>query len=125
MSEWKSSGVGTQPIPDAWRSLLREVVSAFMRGDFGLSNGISRVRPVAARSAARARDYVADYGETLVELPEAAWLTSFAQRVTDRRWDVYVDLWTAESGRSDMVLSGIFDGPGPEAAFSFHLIYVP
>lgn len=125
MSEWKSSGKGSHPIPDAWRPILRDVVGAFVRGDYSLSCGCSRVRAMRPQTVAQVRDYVAGYGETLVELPEASWATSFMHRVTDQRWDVIVDLWTAESGRSDMVLSGEFDGPGPEAMFSIHLVYVP
>ena len=114
-----------QPVPTAWRPLLRDVVRAFVGGDFGLGVGVDGVHPVSDEDAALICYYVADYGETLVELPEEAWTTSIAQQVHDNLWDVLVDLWTAESGRSDMVLQGRFDTSKPGLSFGVHLVYVP
>ena len=114
-----------QPVPAAWRPLLRSVVRAFVGGDFGLGVGVDGVHPVSDKDAAQIRDYVADYGETLIELPEETWTTSVVQQVDDALWDVLVDLWTAESGCSDMVLQGRFDTSKPGLSFRVHLVYVP
>jgi hypothetical protein len=35
------------PIADAWRQTLREIVKAFVEGDFALTRGIASVSPVA------------------------------------------------------------------------------
>ncbi len=75
-----------QPIPEAWRPLLREVVRA---------------------------------------LPEETWRTSCAQPVSTDRCEVLVDLWTAESGRNDMVLDGWFDTSAARPTFHVHMVYVP
>ena len=113
------------PVPGAWRPMLREVVRRLARGDYALAgDGIPGVAPVTAPVAAQIRDYVADYGATLVELPEDAWQTSVVQW-TGARWDLLVDLWTAEEGRSDLVLGAevveTADGP----LLMVNLVYVP
>ena len=48
-------------------------------------------------------EYVADYGETLSTLPEETWNTSVVIWM-ESYWEVLVDLYTEESGLSDMVL---------------------
>ena len=125
MSEHASDNEEAQPVPEAWRALLRCVVAAFARGDFSLSQGIERVKAISPVCAAQVRDCLASYGETLVELPDVTWETSVAQLVSSGRCDVLVDLWTAESGRSDLVLSGWFDSDASDAVFEVHLVYVP
>lgn len=113
------------PIADAWRQTLREIVKAFVEGDFALTRGVASVSPVAPRDADRMLRYVADYGETLIELPNDTWTTSVAQwRVS--HWDVLVDLWTKESGRSDMVLDArIYEVGSDGFRFEIHAVYVP
>jgi hypothetical protein len=71
------------------------------------------VAPADAATQKQITEYVADYGETLDELPEETWTTSVAQW-TGPLWDVLVDLWTKESGKSDLVLHArVFEeGPG-------------
>lgn len=74
--------------------------------------------------AERTRSYIADYGATLVELPDDSWRTSVAQWHRTH-WEFLADLWTAEEGRSDLVLSGrAFETEGGYR-FELHLIYVP
>jgi hypothetical protein len=91
------------PIAGAWRATLRDVVRRFGSGDYGLSTGVPGVAPVAAATAEQIRKYVADYRATLVELPDDTWRTSVAQWY-GTHWELLVDLWTAEEGRSDLVL---------------------
>ena len=112
------------PIAGAWRPMLREVVRRFARGDYGLAHAVQGVEPVAAATAEQIRDYVAQYGATLVELPDDAWQTSVAQWMGPH-WEVLVDLWTAEEGRSDLVLHGhvVETSDGPR--LTVYLVYVP
>lgn len=113
-----------RPIAGAWRPMLREVVRCLARGYYGLAQGVRGVEPVAASTAEQIRDYLADYGATLVELPDPTWETSVAQWM-GTHWEVLVDLWTAEEGRSDLVLKGrvVETGGGPR--LTIHLVYVP
>src|SRR5690242_3703501 len=89
------------PAAAAWRPVLCEIVRAFARGDYGLSRTVTGVDPVANDVADQIRSTVADYGATLVELPNETWETSCAQWMVGY-WDVLVDLWTKEEGRSDL-----------------------
>lgn len=90
------------PVPEAFRPLIRDIVRALAAGNYELAGGVTNA-DVTIRDAKQAREYVADYGETLVELPDAAWSTSVC-RWMRTHWDVLVDLWTSESGGSDLVL---------------------
>lgn len=66
------------PIAVAWRPVLHDAVRCLVRGDYALARGVRGAAPVAASTATQMRDYVAEYGATLIELPEATWLTSVA-----------------------------------------------
>lgn len=113
-----------QPIPEAWRDPLREVVKALAAGDYRLAQGVAGVDPVSASTAKQMREYILDYGETLVLLPEETWTTSVAHWYAPH-WAFLVDLWTAESGPSDMVLSGKVVESGDAYRFTLDLVYVP
>jgi hypothetical protein len=111
-------------IATAWRPTLREIVKAFLRGDYALTEPIEFVAPVSRSSATQIRGYIADYGETLIELPDETWTTSVAQWMGGF-WEILVDLWTAESGRSDMVLHAqVFEAKG-SFRIKLHAVYVP
>jgi hypothetical protein len=117
-------GERAHPLAARWRPTFRAIVRAFVEDDYALSRGVPHVRPVEAAAADQMRRYVYDYGATLIDLPEEAWDTSVAQWY-GTFWEVLVDLWTAEEGRSDLVL----DARVYEIAGGFevdvHLIYVP
>jgi hypothetical protein len=113
-----------RPIATEWRPVLRDIVRALVRGDYTLSGCGHQVRLRTPDVAEHMRKYIADYGATLVDLPEETWTTSIAQW-SESQWDVFVDLWTAEEGRSDMILDlRVFES---ESGFQFevHLVYVP
>ena len=112
------------PIPRAWRPMLRAVVECLVHGDYSLSRGVPEVTPVGAATATQIRTYLADYGATLQSLPEDTWASSIAQW-TGTHWDVLVDLWTAEEGRSDLVLSSrvVESSAGPR--LTIDLVHVP
>lgn len=112
------------PIADVWRPTLREIVKALAEGDYELSRGIPSVVLEAPDVAEQMRSYVKDYGETLTELNDETWRTSVAQW-NGPYWDVLVDLWTVESGRSDMALSlWVYEADGG-FRFQVNSLYVP
>jgi hypothetical protein len=100
------------PIPSDWRPIFEKIIRAFASGDYSLKNGISHVKPVDHATVKQVKGYVESYGEKLVELNPATWNTSVCQWMAGY-WDVLVDLWTAESGASDLVLSArVFEEDG-------------
>lgn len=58
-------------------------------------------------SEAELRAAVAEYGCTLVALPDEAWslVDVFPHTTTSNCFSVDIPLWTAEEGRSDLTLS--------------------
>ena len=113
-----------QPVPESWRPNLEPIVAAFADCDHGLARGVARVEPVSAETAEQIQQSLADYGATLTALPPETWDSSVAARAGSR-WDVLVDLWTEEEGRSDLVLHAqvAVDDDGPRVAV--YLVYVP
>jgi hypothetical protein len=95
-----------------------------VRGDYALAAGIGSVARVSKTSASQIRAYIAEYGETLVELPDATWRTSVAQWMGSF-WEMLVDLWTAESGASDMVLHTQVFEARDGFRIKVHAVYVP
>lgn len=94
---------GAYPVADAWRPKIRGIVKALAEGDYDLSRGVPSVALHSRATADQIRTYVTDFGEALADLPEETWDTSVSQWM-GTHWDVLVDLWTVESGRSDLVL---------------------
>jgi hypothetical protein len=92
------------PVATVWRPVLEDIVRAFVQGDYELSLRPSSVMPVRTHVGQQIREYISDDGRTLVELPDEAWSTSVCQWM-ETHWEVLVDLWTLESGESDLVLS--------------------
>jgi hypothetical protein len=98
------------PLAASWRPIFHEVVHAFVQGDYSTSHSLPQVRSIEPETANRMRAYVESYGATLVELPDQSWQSSVAQWM-DTHWEVVVDLWTAEEGRSDLALHArVFEG---------------
>jgi hypothetical protein len=115
---------GQQPIPLAWRQTFRDIVTAFVAGDYRLEGGVTGVEPVSAETATQIQNYIQDYGTTLVELPEDTWDSSVCIW-TGSSWDALIDLWTQEEGRSDLVLQTRVTKSDPDLSVRLHLVYVP
>jgi hypothetical protein len=113
-----------RPIPTAWRPIFREVVNAFIRKDYRLSAGVPGVAPVSAKTAKQIAEYIEDYGETLVELPEKTWASSVCLWM-GKSWEVLVDLWTKGEGRSDLVLSARVSETKTGVVVRIEMVYVP
>lgn len=113
-----------QPIPTAWRPVFREIVRVLVQGDYRLSVGIPGVAPVSAKSAKQIQEYIDDYGETLVELPEKTWASSVCVWMGNG-WDILIDLWTKKEGRSDLVLSARVKQTKAGLIVHVEMVYVP
>lgn len=112
------------PVALVWRPVLREIVEAIRRGNPALASALPAVAPVAPETAEQIRDYVTDYGELLVALPEATWDSSVALWMEDF-WEVLVDLWTEGEGRSDLTLHVRVFEHGTGYCFEVGPVYVP
>jgi hypothetical protein len=112
------------PAATAWRPTLKEIIRAFASGDFALERGVPAVAPVTSEVAQQISNYVKEYGETLVELPEDSWDASISQWMQSHS-EVLVDPWTEESGRSDLVLSArVYEREGG-FVFEIDSVHVP
>lgn len=112
------------PVAGAWRPTLREITKAIAEGDYGLSRGIPNVGPVSDATANQIRTYVSQYPETLTELSDDTWNSSVAQWMRTH-WEVIVDLWTIESGRSDLILSVFVFETSDGFRFEVDSVHVP
>ncbi|TDO56708.1 hypothetical protein EV651_11295 [Kribbella sp. VKM Ac-2571] len=112
-------------VPHVWQETLAAIVDSLIRGESRIGESIDNVEPMSEEVSNRCRDNVASYGSTLIRLPEATWSTSVAMWQGDH-WACLVDLWTAEEGRSDLVLD-VAVSEDSETAFRFrpYLVYVP
>ena len=104
--------------------MLVDVVRCFVVGDYGLEAGVEGVEPISEKTAQQIRTYIANYGATLVQLPQDTWKTSVAQWY-GTHWDILVDLWTAEEGPSDLVLGGRISETDVGPRLTVDLVYVP
>ena len=89
-----------------------------------LARKIIGVRPISERDAQSIAENIQDYGAQLTSLPEETWQTSVCQWMGNY-WDVMVDLYTAEEGRSDLVLNVRVYEEGSAYFFDVHFVYVP
>lgn len=112
------------PVPSAWRSILTEIIAAFVCKDYRLSTGIPGVAPVSNATAEQIQNYIRDYGATLIDLPESTWNTSVCIWVGDR-WDILVDLSTQEEGSSDLVLQAQILETSDDYVVHVYMVYVP
>ena len=111
------------PVPTRWRPVFASIVSAFAEHDY-LLNGIPDVVPLSDDTVTQVREYVQDYGEQLIALPEQTWESSVCLW-TGSHWEVIIDLWTQAEGRSDLVLGATVRESDPGYSFAVNLVYVP
>lgn len=113
------------PVPSIWRPVFEAIVACFVAGDWELRNAPSRVQRVLGDAALDLRESVAGYGDvSLVRLPPETWDSSVSMW-TGAKWDVLVDLWTEQEGRSDLVLHAFVTEAGDDFDFEVHFVYVP
>ena len=112
------------PIPHLWRPTFKAIVNAFVQKDYELSSGINNVNPVLENTAEQIKEYIKDYGEVLIELPDETWNTS-VYICYGNYWNVLIDLYTEEEGLSDLVLKAEVRESNTEYLFDIRMVYVP
>lgn len=113
-----------RPIPDVWRSVFSSVVDAFVNKDYSLSCGVTGVSSISDETANHIKEYIADYGEELAQLPKETWESSICIWMGSH-WDVLIDLWTVGEGRSDLVLGAQVSESVNGYSFDIGMVYVP
>ncbi len=112
------------PIPHLWRPTFKAIVNAFVEKDYGLSSGIDNVNPIIENTAEQIKEYIEDYGEVLIELPDETWNTS-VYICFGNYWNVLIDLYTEGEGLSDLVLNAEVRENNTEYLFDIRMVYVP
>lgn len=113
-----------RPIPTVWRSAFLGIVDAFVKKDYSLFCGVNGVSFVSDETATHIKEYIQDYGEELVQLPDETWESSICIWMGGH-WDVLIDLWTIGEGRSDLVLSAKVLEKSSEYIVEMGMVYVP
>jgi hypothetical protein len=82
---------------------IQHVVGQLVRGDYAGVEAMTGGQRLNANEIARA---ITDYGRRLVLPPPDSGPRSVVEieGASSEQWSVYVDLWTAEEGRSDLTL---------------------
>lgn len=82
---------------------IQRVVGHLIGGDYAAVEALTAGQRLNAGEIAQV---IADYGRRLVPLPADSDPRSVVEieGSNPERWSVYVDLWTAEEGRSDLTL---------------------
>lgn len=86
------------------RRTLGHVGQLLVAGDF---EGLERLTGGRRLTAEEMRQAVRKYGRCLVPPPGGEWLGRSVVEIDNavpEAWSVYLDLWTAEEGRSDLTL---------------------
>jgi len=108
-------------VPDAWRPTLSSIVDALVIRD---EPQLPRVSFRTAETWDHIKSNVQDYGAHLIGLPEASWDSSVCIWVGEF-WEVLVDLYTEEEGRSDLVLQVHVRKVQDGYMYEVVLVYVP
>ena len=112
------------PIPHVWRPIFKDIVKAFVNKDYNLSSGIKNVNTVSKSTAKQIKEYIEDYGEELIELPEETWESSVYICYGDY-WNILIDLFTKGEGLSDLALNAKVIEKDNNYVVDINLVYVP
>lgn len=112
------------PIPHIWRPTFKAIVSAFVKKDYKLSYEIKNVNTISDKTAEQIKEYIEDYGEELIELPNETWNSS-VYICYGNYWNILIDLYTKDEGLSDLVLNAEVREENKEYIFDIKLVYVP
>lgn len=114
-----------QVVPTAWRSTIKQIVLHIVEKEASLIPFIPNVRFAEHISESDLLRNIEAYEATLIALPEASWETSLCMWY-GKHWDVLVDLWTKEEGRSDLILQlRVYETQSDRFCYELGLIYVP
>ncbi|NVC52812.1 DUF7668 domain-containing protein [Vibrio diabolicus] len=113
-----------QPIPSIWRPIFCSIVKSFVERDYTISSGLEGLAPVTSEISTQIEEFIDDYGELLIELPDETWESSICMWMGNH-WDVLIDLWTESEGRSDLVLSAQVTESENSYVVNVDMVYVP
>ena len=111
------------PIPNVWRPTFEKIVNALVEKDYRLGS-IPNVNPISIDTAKQIKEFIEDYGEELIELPEATWDTS-VYICYGNYWNVLIDFFTKKEGLSDLALNAEVREIDQEYFFDINLVFVP
>lgn len=114
------------PVPERWRPILGAIVHRLVAGDYtGLAaDGLLAFTTDPTDDSIG--HWIEDYPATLVELPDEAWAYSehFPEAEQPGAWSVFIDLWTAEEGHSDLTLEATVWDDGTDVVVKVHNVHV-
>ena len=113
-----------RPVPTIWRSTFSGIIDAFVKKDYSLSSGVIGVSSISNETANHIKEYIKDYAEELVQLSNETWDSSVCIWM-DGHWNVLIDLWTADEGRSDLVLGARVTENENGYNIDVGMVYVP
>lgn len=93
-----------QLIPSIWHNTIFEIVEAFKNHDSQFYNQIKGVLRIDSNDFEEILADINIYGETLISLPNETWEFSQCLWKEDSCWHVFIDLYTVNEGRSDLIL---------------------
>ncbi|WP_197974115.1 hypothetical protein [Stenotrophomonas sp. CFBP 13725] len=109
------------PVPTVWRPTLVAIVDVLVKEEELL---LPKVTLQAQETWKDAQESVRAYGANLKSLPEESWDSSVCIWYGDF-WDVLIDLYTEEEGRSDLVLQVHVYEVDDGYRYEIVLVYVP
>ena len=110
-----------QPVPDSWRSALKQIADAFAYGHLPAGDGI---RSIDAEIVEINFGNIRAYPDPTGPLRDESWGTSMCVWMQDH-WEVLVDLSTVDGQPSDLVLHAKVFELGGGVEIEPGLIYVP
>ena len=100
-------------------------IKQFKDKDFAGLNTIPNVELIDLEYASELAEYIVDYGAHLISLSKDTWNTSVCLYMEDEFWKAIIDLFTAEEGRSDLILDLHIFKKQNQFEFQINGIYVP
>lgn len=113
------------PIPNVWRNTLYQIIEALKDENYSVLIAIPNVTSLSKDEVKQMTLNIKDYGAHLINLSEETWSTSVCRWQGGNVWDLLIDLYTREEGKSDLVLAVRIFEEGVEYRFSILDIYVP
>lgn len=114
-----------QPIPELWRYTFNRIVDALKNEDLIALHLIPNLNPVSREDFQRIQSNIHAYGTHLASLPEQTWSSSVCLYMGSNIWDVLIDLYTCEEGRSDLVLLARVSEYDGQFSFEIYDVHVP
>ena len=112
------------PVPELWRDTFKNIIDAFIDNDFKLEIKIEGVSPITVDNAKLISNNIEEYNCQLVSLPESTWNSSICLWMNGY-WQVLVDLYTKEEGRSDLAMTVYVYEESSSFSFDIQSVHVP